>query len=169
MLFAEGRFDESEREYLAAIDLSPSESTWDSLAQSYAKRGQMVLSIDAEEHAAYYSMTPWLRLMNVGYIYQDMKQPEQALAAFDKAARSATWNMKPADNGQFDFRMAQGRANAWAALNDLEKATAYQEQAANLRPDNPEPWRQLASLYQRAGRMADANRAMAHAASVEKQ
>jgi tetratricopeptide (TPR) repeat protein len=169
LLLAASRFDESEQEYLAAIALSPSEATWDSLAQAYAKRGQMALSIDAEEHAAYYSMAPWLRLMNVGYIYLDMKQPENALAAFDKAASSAKWNMKPADNGQFDFRMAEGRANAWAALNDLEKATAYQEQAAKLRPDNAEAWRQLASLYQREGRMADANLAMAHAASAGKQ
>ena len=169
LLLTEGRFDESEQEYLTAIALSPSEATWDSLAQAYAKRGRMASSIDAEEHAAYYSMAPWLRQMNVGYIYLDMKQPQNALAAFDKAARSATWNMKPADNGQFDFRMAQGRANAWAALNDLEKATAFQEQAANLRPDNAEPWRQLASLYQREGRMADASRAMAHAATAQKQ
>lgn len=167
LLFAEGHLDASEQEYLAAIAVSPSESTWDSLAQSYAKRGRMEAAIDAEEHAAHYSTTPWLRLMNVGYLYLDMGQPQSALASFDQADRSASWNLKPSDHGQFEFRMAQGRANAWAKLGEIDKAITFQEQAANLKADDPQPWRQLASLYQREGRMADANRALAHAASME--
>jgi prepilin-type processing-associated H-X9-DG protein len=167
LLFADGHLDASEQEYLVAIALNPNDSTWDSLAQSYAKRGRITAAIDAEEHAARYSMTPWLSLLKVGDLYLDVGQPESALAAFDKADRSAFWNMKPSDNGQFEFKMAQGRASAWAGLGELDKATTYQEQAANLRPDNPQPWRQLANLYQRLGRTADASRARAHASSLQ--
>ncbi|MGB8886371.1 MAG: tetratricopeptide repeat protein [Candidatus Korobacteraceae bacterium] len=167
LLFAEGRLDESEQEYLAAIALNPVEATWDSLAQSYAKRGRMTAAVDAEEHAAHYSLAPWSRLITVGYLYLDMGQPDNALAAFDRADRSAFWNLRPSDNGKYEFEMAQGRANAWAKLGELEKATAYQEQAANLKADDPQPWEQLANLYAREGRIAEANRARAHAAALE--
>lgn len=167
LLFAEGRLDESEQEYLAAIASNPSELTWDALAQSYRKRGRMAAAIDAEEQAVRFSMTPWFRLVNVGYLYLDVGLPENALATFDKASRSAAWNMKASDNGQFDFTIAQGRSRAWDALGELDKATSFQEQAANLKPDDPQTWRQLANLYQREGRMEEANRARQHAASLQ--
>jgi tetratricopeptide (TPR) repeat protein len=167
LLFAEGRLDGSEQEYLAAIALSPSDSTWDSLAQSYGKRGRTAAAIDAEEHAAHLSITPWSRWVTIGYLYLDAGQPESALSAFDKAGRSALWNRKTPDNGQSDFRLAQGQSRAWAALGEMDKATAYQEQATALKPGDPQPWRQLANLYQRAGRTEDANRAREHAASLE--
>ncbi len=166
LLFAAGRLDDSEQQYLAAIDIEQSEATWASLAESYRKRGRIAAAVDAEEHAARFSIRPWLTLLNAGNLYLDAGQPESALTAFDRAARSAFWNMQ-AHNGQFNFMIAQGRSGAWDALGELGKATAYQEQAAGLKPDSPQPWRQLANLYQREGRLEEANRARERAASLE--
>ncbi|MGC2111240.1 MAG: tetratricopeptide repeat protein [Candidatus Korobacteraceae bacterium] len=137
LLSAEGRFGDAEQEYRAAIAVSPSDATWGSLAEFYRKRGRTAEAIDAEQHAARYSATPWLRWMNVGNLYLGNGQAEDAVAAFDKASSSAFWNMKPADNGVFDFRLAQARANAWRALGDTNKAVFYQEQAARLKSRQP--------------------------------
>lgn len=116
VLFSEGRLDDSEKDYLAAIAISPSEATWDSLANSYRKRGRIAAAIDAEEHAAELSSTPWSNYLKVGYLYLDNGQPDSALAAFDKAAHSTVWNLKPADDGQFDLRLAEARSKALAAM-----------------------------------------------------
>jgi len=167
LLFAEGRFDESEKEYLAAIAISPSDATWDALANSYRKRGRIAAAIDAEEHAAHLSSTPWSSWLKVGYLYLNNRQPDSALTAFDQAVRSTVWNLKPADNGRFDFSIAEARSKAWLALGEMDKATTYQEQAAALRPDDSQAWRQLANVYEISGRIADAGRARQHAVSIE--
>ena len=86
--------------------------------------------------------------------------------AFDEAARRTPWGFKPADNPTFAFMLAQGRSGAWDALGDLEKATSYQEEAAQLEPDVPAPWRRLAKLYERDGRSQDATRAREHAEAL---
>ena len=166
VFYAEGRFDDAEREYLGSIALDPSEAAWNSLADVYAKQGRVLAEIDAEQRAARLSRTPWMDLLNVGYIYLDQGQAEDALAQFDLASHSVAGN-KPLDNGQFDFMLTQGRARAWDQLGNLAKATSFEEQAASVRPNVPQVWRQLALLYRRQGRVEDADHASARAAQLE--
>lgn len=167
VFYAEGRFDDAEREYLASNASDPSEAAWNSLADLYAKQGRVLAEIDAQQHAAQLSRTPWTSLLNVGYIYLDQGQPEDALAQFDQASRSAATNMRTPDDGQFEFMLAQGRARAWDQLGDVAKATTYEEQATALRPSVPQPWRQLATFYRRQRRLEDANRADARASLLD--
>lgn len=169
LLFAMGRLDESEQEYLAAVALEPSASTWAALARSYQKRGRMPAATDAMRHEVQFSSRPYLTLVDLGYVYLSIGQPENALQAFDEAARSVPSALKAADHGFFDFRVAQGRSGAWDALGNLKQATAYQEEAARLKPDVPQPWRRLAKFYQEEGRLDDANRAKDHAATLEEK
>jgi tetratricopeptide (TPR) repeat protein len=169
LLFAMGRLDESEQEYLTAIQLQPSADTWGALAHSYMKRDRVLAATGAMEHEAQFSPRPYLTWQDLGYIYLQLQQPENALRVLDQAARSTPAALKAADNGFFEFKVAQGQAAAWQALGNMERATAYQEQAANLQPNVPALWRRLAQFYQLSGRPADAQRAMAHAAALQSQ
>lgn len=169
LLFAMGRMDESEQEYLTAIALEPSADTWGALARSYMKRGRQLAAADAMEHEAQFSPRPYLTWNDLGYLYLQLNQPENAAKALDKAAATTPGALKAADNGFFEFKVAQGRAAAAEALGNLDRAITYQEQAANLEPNVPAPWRRLAKMYERAGRTEDANRARQHAAELEQQ
>ncbi len=166
VLFAMGRLSESEQEYLAAVALEPSAATWTALAESYQKRGRIPASLDARRHAVPFSLRPYLTLLNLGYIYLGVGQPDNALKTFDEAARSAPGNIRAADDGSFNFSVAQGRSGAYEALGNLEKAIAFQEEAVRFAPGTPEPLVRLAQLYRRQGRIADANRASEHAAAL---
>ena len=166
LLFAMGRMDESEREYIEAIKLDPSADTWGALARSYLQRSRMLAAADAMEHEAQFSPRPFLTLDDLGYLYLSLNEPEQALKAFDHAARTTPGALKAADNGFFEFKVAQGQSAAWEALGNLDKAATYQEKAANLQPDVPKPWRRLAKLYDETGRSADAAKAREHAADL---
>jgi tetratricopeptide (TPR) repeat protein len=119
------------------------------------------------EHEAQFSPRPYLTLDDLGYLYLSLNQPENALRSFDGAARSTPGALRAADKGFFEFKVAQGQSAAWSALGNLEKATAYQEKAAQLQPNVPQPWRRLARLYEQTGRNADAARAREHAAELK--
>ena len=165
-LFAMGRLDESEQEYLVAVTLYPSEATWSALADTYQKRGRIPAALAAMRHAAQLSARPQQHLLDLGYVYLGNKQAAEALKAFNEAASSAPKDIRAADNGTFDFMLAQGRAAAWEALGNLEKAISFQEEAARLEPNAPAPWRRLAQLYRQQGRLEDADRAREHAARI---
>jgi tetratricopeptide (TPR) repeat protein len=166
LLFAMGRMGESEQEYLRAIAIEPSADTWGALARSYLQRDRMLAATEAMEHEAQFSPRPYLTLDDLGYLYLSLNQPENALRAFEGAARSTPGALRAADNGFFEFKVAQGQSAAWSALGNLEKATAYQEAAAQLQPKVPQPWRRLAQLYELQGRSADASRARERAAEL---
>jgi Tfp pilus assembly protein PilF len=169
LLFAMGKMDESEQEYRKAIALEPSADTWGALAHSYMKRGRQLAAADSMEHEAEFSPRPYLTWNDLGYLYLQLNEPEKAITVFEKAAHSTPSALKAADNGFFEFKVAQGRAATLDALGNLDRAITYQEEAANLEPNVPAPWRRLAKMYERAGRTDDANRARQHAAEVEKQ
>ncbi len=166
LLATMGQMDESEQEYLTAIKLEPSTDTWGSLARSYLRRNRMLEAADAMEHQVEFASRPYLALNDLGYLYLSLNDPGHALKAFDRAASTTPSALKAADNGFFEFKVAQGQSAAWEALGNLDKATVYQEKAANLQPNVPQPWRRLAKLYDETGRSADAIRAREHAAAL---
>ncbi|MGB9253758.1 MAG: tetratricopeptide repeat protein, partial [Candidatus Korobacteraceae bacterium] len=55
---------------------------------------------------------------------------------------------------------------AWNKIGDSKRAAQFQEQAVQLAPNSPQPWLNLAEIYESAGRSADADRAKARAASL---
>jgi len=166
VLFAMGRLNESEQEYLAAVNLYPSEATWSALAETYQKRGRIPAAVAAMKHAAELSPRPQQHLLDMGYVYLGNNQPAEALKAFNEAARRAPKDIRSADNGSFDFMVAQGRAAAWEATGNLERAVTFQEEAARLAPNTPAPWRRLAKLYRLQGRVQDSDRAREYAARI---
>jgi len=169
LLFAIGNLEESEQQYWKAIALDPSQDNWAALARTYMKRGRLPAAADALEHEARVAPRPYLVWQDLAYLYLQLQEPGDALRAFDAAARNTPSALKAADNGFFEFKIAQGRAAAWEALGDFDRATAYQKEAANLQPNVAAPWRRLASFYERQGRSDEAARARAHATAVEAQ
>jgi tetratricopeptide (TPR) repeat protein len=163
------RPQEAEREYLAAVSLESSDATWSALAGFYRTHGRTAEGLAAMQRAAALSGRPFRVLVDLGYFYLRAEQPKNALRAFDAAERSVPANVAQADNGTFDFMLAQGRSVAWGELGDVSQAIAFQEQATKLNSDAPDPWRRLARLYQRAGREQDAVRAELNATAAEQK
>ena len=167
LLAGMNRTEEAQEEYLAAVSFESSDVTWSALADFYRTHGRTADAIDAMKRAAALSARPFSLDSNLGYLYLRANQPNDALRAFEQAERSAPANVVAADNGTFDFMLAQGRSVAWKQLGDVGRAITFQEKAAQLQPDAPEPWRRLAKLYRSEGRNEDALRAELNATAAE--
>ncbi len=169
LLAAMNRPEEAQEEYLAAVSLESSDVTWSALADFYRGHGRTVEAIDAMKRAAALSPRPYSLQSNLGYLYLRANRPQDALQAFDQAERGVPANVAAADNGTFDFMLAQGRSVAWNQLGNTARAITFQEKAAQLQPDAPEPWQRLAKLYRSQGRNEDALRAELTAAAAQQK
>lgn len=166
-LYALHRAPEAEQEYLTAVSLHPSEFTWSALADLYRKEDRGSDAVAALKAAIQLQPRPEITLVQLGYYYIHLKQPNDALEAFSEAARSASPEIAgKTGSGSFSYNVATGRAAAWYALGNAAQATSFQEEAVRLAPDAPQPWLNLAKLYQIQGRVVDADRANARAASL---
>jgi len=159
------RLPEAEQELLAAVSLHPNEFTWSALADFYRKEDRSTDAINALKRAAQLQPRPHSTLVRLGYYCLQVGHPDDALEAFEQAVRSAPAEVKRATGrGSFGYNVSTGRAAAWSALGDTSQATSFQEEAVRLAPDAPQPWLNLAQLYQLQGRSTDADRAKARAA-----
>ncbi len=170
-LSAMDRRSEAEQELLAAVALSPNEHTWADLAGFYKKENRASAAIAALRKAAELQANPSSTFVLLGYYSLQVGRTDAALQAFDEAVRSASpEDKKTTGRGSFNYNVATGRAAAWSRIGDPMKAASFQEEAVRLAPDAPQPWLNLAQIYQQQGRAADADRAKARAASLaEKQ
>jgi tetratricopeptide (TPR) repeat protein len=158
---------EAERELLTAIALSPSAYTWWDLEEFYRKEGRGSEAIAAMRKSVKLQTDPTSNLMQMGYYALEVGHPDDALEAFDEAVRSASASEKKSTGrGSFAYNVAAGRSEAWSKIGDPKRAIAFQEQAVQLAPEAPQPWLNLAEIYQSQGRSADAERAKARAASL---
>jgi len=155
---------DAEIELRRAIDVQADESTWFTLAQLLVEERRYIEAAEAGRKAADLSSHPQEIYLWLGRLYLDRRQPKQAVEAFDNASR---FDIFAADSGELDAefkaQVAEGGALSWWALGDKPRAIRMQEQAAAYTPQNVERWKQLAAMYQGAGRFADAQRALARA------
>ena len=167
LLNAEGRRSEAEADYDAAAWLDPSEVTWSALATLYEQEGRVAEAIDAWQRASQLSSKPYLTQVKLAHYYLRIRQPQAILQTLDEAVRIAPADAM-ADTGakSFRFDVARGRSAAWDVSGDLEKAVFFQEEATRLAPDDAGAWSRLAKLYQRQGRVTDADRANERAAAL---
>ena len=166
-LSAMDRRSEAEQELLAAVALSPNEHTWADLASFYKKEDRANDAIAALRKAAELQANPSSTFVLLGYYALQAGHADDALEAFDEAVRSAPAADKMATGrGSFNYNVATGRAAAWSKIGDTTKAAFFQEEAVQLAPDAPQPWLNLAQIYQQQSRAADADRAKARAASL---
>jgi tetratricopeptide (TPR) repeat protein len=98
-----------------------------------------------------------------------MNQPQDAIAAFERAERKSPYREDSSDLGkQFHAQLAEGRARAYRELNDLGRAVAQQELAVTLNPGNANWWATLADLYQAQGQSEKSAQAREKAESIQK-
>jgi tetratricopeptide (TPR) repeat protein len=157
----------AEQNFLAATELEPNlVAPWSALAAYYQEQGRLMDAIRAWEKAASVSRSPWEPLENLGYADLMARRPQEALAAFDGAAKSLPEQSELIVDHTFLANIAHGRARSWYRLGDLRRAITYEEDATGLLPGSADLWRQLAELYAAAGRSEDANRAFAHTSAL---
>ena len=159
MLEAAGNLRQAEAEYQRATKLEPnSEASWTALATFYQSQARWPEASHAWQSAADVSLWPWDPLVNLGYANLLAHRPKEALAAFDDAAGSLPADADLLVNNAFLANLAHGRARSCYYLGDLRRAIAFEEEAARLLPGSADLWRQLADLYDLAGRREDANK-----------
>jgi Flp pilus assembly protein TadD len=155
MLAQAGNRGAAEQEYLVANGLESTGYSWATLAVFYGQQGRLAAKIDAWKHVA--SLAPVSTssavLLALGNSYLEAHQPQEALQSFDEAARrlphpSTTDN----ENKNILAELAHGRALAWSALGDSDRAVSCEEEAVGLVPTKSDSWTMLADLYDRQGR-----------------
>ena len=159
-----GKPAQAEKEWLAAIALSPNDAlVWLSLGDLYQNDGHPSEAIHAMQLAVQNSTDPTTKaneLVKLARLYFMTRQPKEALKALDDAAKAAPPEMLADTKGRsFSFNIAQGRSAVYMALGDINQATTFQEQAVQLDPDAPDAWVHLAKLYEKQGRTADQQKA----------
>lgn len=173
-----GRLREAEEQYILATKLQSNAATWSTLAELYERQGQLPAEIDAWEHAIDLSPQPtWtsfartklcFALLSSGYADLDAHRPRGALRAFDQATSNLPPQPKSTDSPLL-ANLAHGRALAWVALGDLKQAVSFEEETVRLAPDRYGDWLYLANLYDREGRLTEAQQARQRAAASQRQ
>jgi tetratricopeptide (TPR) repeat protein len=167
VFFAMWRNDDAEQEYLKAVALDPSDDTWSSLGALYHRLGRMPEATHAMQQAARLSLQPYTADLRLAYYYLNVMQPQQALGALDDALHQApAVALAEQGEGSLRFQVAQARADAWRMSGDTTRAIAAAEEAVQLSPDDAAAWSNLGHLYERAGRVADQQRAEQRAAQL---
>jgi hypothetical protein len=157
-----GNFGDAEKEYLLSVKLEPNGTTWSRLGAIYHRQDRLKEEIDAWEHASELLPYPAIVLLPLGYAELAAHRPQMALQAFDKAVAG----LPPRGGNTLLADVAHGRAAAWDALGDLQRAVSLAEETVRLRPTSSEDWLILAKLYDREQRFEDGRRARERAARL---
>jgi tetratricopeptide (TPR) repeat protein len=112
---AKGQSRDAEREYLASARLKPVEATWYTLAMLYSSERRYSEAANALQQAAKLSVHPSQYYLSLAALYLAMRQPQQALSAFDAAAENSSYE-PPEIKAQIDSQVTEGRARAWNSM-----------------------------------------------------
>jgi tetratricopeptide (TPR) repeat protein len=165
---ATNRLDEAEREYLHVARTSPSDVAWYALARLYAGEHRYAEALHCMQEAEPLSLVPYERLRGMGVLHVYLNQPQEALAAFERAERESPYQGDSSDLGkQFNAQVAEGRARAYRQVADVDRAVAEQELAVGLDPENAAWWTELAELYQVQGQAEKAVQAREKAEAIQ--
>jgi tetratricopeptide (TPR) repeat protein len=161
-----GRAVEAEAEFETSLRLEPNDETWFDLGLFYMTQKRYADAAEIFRQSAETSSRPHEMWMMLGQAELQMRQPDPALAAFDKAEQSSPFRDAGESLGAgFYSLVATGRAKAWYQLADVAKAVEFQEEAVKFAPDDAKLWLGLADLYDAQGRTTKAAEARTHAAS----
>jgi tetratricopeptide (TPR) repeat protein len=165
---AHGQLAIAENAYRAAIRLRPTDAAWFALAGLLATEQRYPEAVHAVLESAALSQEPYDRYRALGKLYVLMNRPQEALAAFAKAAHDSPYHGDTAALGtEFNARVAEGESAAYLELADSDRAIASQLKAVKLTPLNAKRWQTLADLYSAAGRADLASAARQKAAALE--
>ena len=123
---------DAERELGWAESLEPKESLmWFALATLYKREGRSGPAIVAQRLAIELASAPQpAEMLKLAQLYRETHQPKAALEWFDKAERNAPPDLLAATGGNsFRYQIAMGRAGAWRALGDTNRANHFDQEA----------------------------------------
>lgn len=158
---ATGLSDAAERDLIRSASLDDRVSTWSLLSDLYRSQGKVADAAKAMERMAADSSQPARIFVMEGNFYLQARRPQEAAKAFDRAEAA----LNSSEDKQSSAAIAHGRAAVWSLSGNLARATAFEEQAVQLAPNESAYWSQLAQLYAQQGRMNDAAEAQQRAAS----
>ena len=168
LFHSNNRLAEAEQEYLLAIRAQPSDAAWFALARLYNTQHRFPDAVRCIKESVAYSQVPYERYRSLGHVYLTMKQPQDALAAYDRAERASPFRNDNTDLGKaFNAHLAEDRARAYRALADLQNAVKQQELAVRLTPEDAEAWVAMAELYETQGNSTGAATARQRAAALQ--
>jgi tetratricopeptide (TPR) repeat protein len=152
-----GRPTEAEAEFRASLRLEPNDEAWFDLGLFYMTQRRYADAADIFQKSAESSSRPHEMWMMLGQADLQIRQPQPALAAFDKAVEASPYVSEGESLGaNFNSLIATGRAKAWYQLGDLPQAVSFQEEAVRLAPGDSKLWLGLADLYDAQGRTTKA-------------
>jgi tetratricopeptide (TPR) repeat protein len=159
-----GRPAEAETEFRTSLHLEPSDESWFDFGLFYMTQKRYAEAANVFRQSAEASTRPHEMWMMMGQADLQMRQPQAALAAFDKAVDSSPFGVEGASLGaSFNSLIATGRAKAWYQLGDVAQAVSFQEEAVKLAPGDAKLWLGLADLYEAQGQATKAAEAREHA------
>jgi len=158
---------EAEAEFRASLGLEPSDESWFDFGLFYMTQQRYAEAAEVFRQSAASSSRPHEMWMMLGQAELQMRQPEPALQAFDKAVDASPFGAEGESLGaSFNSLVATGRAKAWFQLGDVAQATTFQEEAVKLAPGDAKLWLGLADLYEAQGRTTLAGQARLRAQSA---
>jgi Flp pilus assembly protein TadD len=167
ILLEMGNVGDAEKDYWAAVALDPDSASWARLAQMYEKQRRWNDAIHAWEYVAKLAAHPYTALLSLGYDYLYAHDPDGALKAFDRAqAAQPQPIIDIAEPQVLAANLAHGRAVAWSALGQFDRAVLFEEEVVRLTPTKSANWLILSTIYEHLGRMEDAQRARERAATA---
>ena len=127
-----GRLSDAEEQYQLAVSRNPDVPLfWFSLATVYKHQDKIPETIQAQRKAIALSTLPKpSELLKLARLYLDTHQPGKALTTFSEAENNASPEMLvgPAEHN-VKFQADQGRAAAWKAMGDANKAAEFNQKA----------------------------------------
>ena len=104
--------------------------------------------------AAQLTLSPVREYLLLGYIDLVLHQPEPALLDFSKSEKAILghWQGRQNVDPEFYAEIAEGRAQAYLASGEQQRAIESQLEAIRRTPEVVSRWQALASIYDAAGR-----------------
>jgi len=112
LLQANGKFAEAEAQYRRALRIHPTDTGWYLLAQLMLAQKKYAEAAAALQNAADLALFPAARYLALGNVDLAMNRPEEALKAFDSAARFGQKLSALPNYASFGAKLAEGRGRA---------------------------------------------------------
>lgn len=162
---------DAEREYETALSLRKDEvASWFELGQSYFFHGRFADARPLVSTAAQLTLTPAREYLLLGYIDLALHQPESSLLDFAKAEEAIRyWQGVQNVDPDFFAQVAEGRAQAYLASGEHQRAIESQQEAIRRTPENVSRWQALASIYDTAGQRELAEQARQKAQALSQR
>jgi len=159
----------AEQEYKTALSLRKDLALgWFQLAEFYFRHGRAAEARPMVLTAAELTLSPVQEYLLLGYIDLVLHHPELALLDFSKSEETISryWQGRLNVDPEFFVAIDEGRAQAYLASGDLNRAIQSQLEAVRRTPQVPARWLALASVYDAGGREDLADQARLQAKSL---